>query len=121
MKSPEDVAESNFSAFKLPGATDDSGQPLLAAGGAPGGNPELYDVLFTVTATITNNGTVNGEEVPQVYVSLSGPNDPVVVLRGFERLSIDAGMSTTFRADLARRDLFELGYCLAELGHLELH
>jgi hypothetical protein len=91
--------------FLPPDATNGSAQPLLPAGGAPGGNPELYDVLFTVTATITNNGTLDGEEVPQLYVSLGGPNDPVVVLRGFERLHIDAGMSTTFTADLTRRDL----------------
>jgi hypothetical protein len=91
--------------FLPPHATDSSPQPLNPAGGAPGGNPGLYDVLFTVMATIKNNGTIGGEEVPQLYVSLGGPNDPKVVLRGFERLSIDAGMSTIFRADLTRRDL----------------
>jgi beta-glucosidase len=93
------------SAFLPPGATDSSPQPLLPAGGAPGGNPQLYDVLYTVSCTITNNGTLNGEEVPQLYVSLGGPNDPVVMLRGFERLSIDKGMTATFRADLTRRDI----------------
>jgi len=87
------------------GATDGSAQPLLAAGGAPGGNPELWDVLFSVSATITNTGKVGGEEVPQLYISLGGPNDPKVVLRNFERLSIDAGMSTTFYADITRKDI----------------
>lgn len=91
--------------FLPPNATDGSPQPLLAAGGAPGGNSELWDVLYTVTATIKNNGTVIGEEVPQLYVSLGGPNDPKVVLRGFDRLSIDAGESATFSADILRRDI----------------
>ena len=91
--------------FLPPNATDGSPQPQLPAGGAPGGNPELWDVLYTVTATIKNNSTINGEEVPQLYVSLGGPNDPKIVLRGFERLSIDAGESATFTADLMRRDL----------------
>jgi hypothetical protein len=91
--------------FLPPGATDGSPQPLLAAGGAPGGNPALWDVLYTVTATITNTGTLNGEEVPQLYISLGGPNDPKVVLRGFERLSIDAGGSATFSVDVLRRDI----------------
>jgi beta-glucosidase len=86
-------------------ATNGSPQPLLAAGGAPGGNPELWDVLYTVTATITNNGTLDGEEVPQLYVSLGGPNNPRLVLRGFDRLSINAGQSATFTADILRRDL----------------
>ena len=93
------------SEFLPPHATDGSPQPLLAAGGAPGGNSRLWDVLYTVTATIKNNGTLNGEEVAQLYISLGGPNDPKVVLRGFDRLSIDAGMSATFSTDILRRDI----------------
>ena len=54
------------------GSQDGSPQPFIPAGGAPGGNPELYDVLYQVTATITNNGSVAGDEVPQL-VSLSIP------------------------------------------------
>lgn len=86
------------------GATDGSPQPLLPAGGAPGGNPGLWAVLYTVTATVTNTGSVYGDEVVQLYVSL-GPGEPVVVLRGFDRLSIAPGESATFRAELTRRDL----------------
>jgi beta-glucosidase len=91
--------------FLPPNATDGSPQPLLPAGGAPGGNPELYDVLYTVTASIKNTGKLNGEEVPQLYVSLGGPDDPKLVLRGFDRLSIDAGQTATFSTDILRRDL----------------
>ncbi|CZR54396.1 probable beta-glucosidase 1 precursor [Phialocephala subalpina] len=91
--------------FLPPDATNGSPQPLLAAGGAPGGNPQLYDVLYTVTATITNNGTLNGEEVSQLYISLGGPNQPSKVLRGFERLSIDQGQSVTASFDITRRDV----------------
>merc|ERR1712072_1573463 len=64
-----------------------------------------YDVLFTVTAEITNTGDVVGDEVPQLYVSLGGPNDPKVVLRNFDRLTIEPGQSKTFVADITRRDL----------------
>lgn len=91
--------------FLPPHANDGSPQPLLGAGGAPGGNPQLWDVLYSVTATITNNGTRNGEEVPQLYVSLGGPNNSRLVLRGFDHLSINAGQSATFHADILRRDL----------------
>lgn len=91
--------------FLPPHATDGSAQPLLRSGGAPGGNPGLYDVLYTVTASIKNTGSIRGEEVPQLYVSLGGPNDPKVVLRGFDRLSIEPGQTVTFSADLQRRDL----------------
>ncbi|KAF2433190.1 putative beta-glucosidase 1 precursor [Tothia fuscella] len=87
------------------GSTDGSPQSKIPAGGAPGGNPALYDVLFTVSATIANTGRITGEEVAQLYVSLGGPSDPLRVLRGFDRLSIAAGGSTTFSVDLTRRDL----------------
>lgn len=95
----------NSSSWLPPNAVDSSPQPLLGAGGAPGGNPALYDVLFTVQATVTNTGDLDGEEVPQLYISLGGPNDPKVALRGFERLSIDKGASAIFTAELTRRDL----------------
>lgn len=91
--------------FVPAGSRDSSPQPLLAAGGAPGGNPELYDVLYQVTATITNTGSIPGEEVPQLYISLGGPYDPSIVLRNFARLSIQPGNSTTFHADITRRDI----------------
>lgn len=87
------------------GAQDSSPQPRVAAGGAPGGNPQLWDVLYQVTATITNTGNVAGEEVPQLYLSLGGPYDAKVVLRNFERLSIQPGTSATFNADITRRDV----------------
>jgi beta-glucosidase len=58
-----------------------------------------------VTASIKNTGSVRGEEVPQLYVGLGGPDDPHIVLRGFDRLSIEPGQTVTFSTDLQRRDL----------------
>nr|POF17297.1 putative beta-glucosidase a [Quercus suber] len=89
------------------GGYDSDPQPYLPAGSkvAPGGNTALWDVLFDVTATITNTGDVDGDEVPQLYVSLGGPNDPKVVLRNFDRLQIPAGRSATFSAGITRKDL----------------
>ena len=51
------------------GVSDGSPQPIHPAGGAPGGNPRLYDPLFRVSATITNTGDVVGDEVPQLVSS----------------------------------------------------
>jgi hypothetical protein len=39
-----------------------------SAGIAPGGLKLLYDVVATVSATITNNGTVEGKEVAQLLL-----------------------------------------------------
>ncbi|KAM5351167.1 hypothetical protein ACJ41O_003890 [Fusarium nematophilum] len=92
--------------FLPPKALDGSPQPRLPAGGAPGGNPQLWDVLYTVTATITNTGDATSDEIPQLYVSLGGENEPVRVLRGFDRIeNIAPGQSVVFRAELTRRDL----------------
>jgi hypothetical protein len=54
---PEDVP---------PGSQDSSPQKVVPAGGAPGGNPGLYDVMYTVTASIENTGKVAGTEIPQL-------------------------------------------------------
>lgn len=87
------------------GSQDGSPQARIAAGGAPGGNPQLWDIVYSVSATVTNTGKIAGEEVPQLYISLGGPEDPKVVLRNFDRLSIQPGQSATFTADITRRDV----------------
>jgi beta-glucosidase len=91
---------------KLPAhAQDGSAQPKIRAGGAPGGNPRLYDEVYAITATVKNTGSIPGDEVPQVYISLGGPNDAPKVLRGFERITIGVGASIQFVARLSRRDI----------------
>lgn len=95
--------------FLPPGAVDSSAQPLYPAGPAadaePGGNSQLWDELYTITAQIKNTGDLVGDEVPQVYVSLGGPDDPPVVLRGFDRFCIQPGETVQFNATLLRRDV----------------
>lgn len=86
------------------GVADSSPQPVLPAGGAPGGNPGLYEVIATVSCTITNTGSITGDEVAQLYVAL-GEGEPPKVLRGFDRLTIPAGGTATFSTDLLRKDL----------------
>ncbi|KAI4866509.1 glycoside hydrolase family 3 protein [Hypoxylon rubiginosum] len=95
--------------FLPTGAIDSAAHDLNPAGPGladqSGGNPDLFDVLYTVTATITNTGEIVGDEVPQLYVSLGGDDDPKVLLRGFDRIRIDPGCTATFTADLTRRDI----------------
>jgi beta-glucosidase-like glycosyl hydrolase len=87
-------------------ALDGSPQPLIAAADktSPGGNSLLYDIVYEITATITNTGHLIGEEVPQMYVDLGGDNPPRQ-LRDFARLRIEPGKSATFSGSLTRRDL----------------
>jgi beta-glucosidase len=96
--------------YGLPGfipanAQNGSAQPISKAGGAPGGNPMLYDVLYRITVDITNTGRLTGEEVPQLYISRGGPYDPPRELRGFERVSVAANGTTTVNFDVTRRDI----------------
>ncbi|KAB8078558.1 putative beta-glucosidase A [Aspergillus leporis] len=87
------------------GATDGSAQDRLPASGAAGGNPGLYEDLFRVSVTIKNTGKVAGDEVPQLYVSLGGPNEPKVVLRKFDRFHLAPSQEVVWTTTLARRDL----------------
>jgi beta-glucosidase len=88
-----------------PHAADSSPQTINPAGGAPGGNPRLYDEVAKVTVTIKNSGKVVGDEIPQLYISLGGPDDAPKVLRGFERVTLHPGQSTKWTATIVRRDV----------------
>ncbi|OTA66143.1 glycoside hydrolase family 3 protein [Hypoxylon sp. EC38] len=85
---------------------DDSEQPLIPASDeiVPGGNRLLYDVIYEITAVVTNTGDVAGDEVVQLYVDLGGDNPPRQ-LRDFARIHLEPGESATFHGNLTRRDL----------------
>ncbi|KAJ9634467.1 hypothetical protein H2204_006292 [Knufia peltigerae] len=76
---------------------------------SPGGNPALWETLYTVNVTVANTGGVAGAAVPQLYVSLpqvpDGDPTPVNVLRGFDKIMLQPGQSQSIGFDLARRDL----------------
>jgi beta-glucosidase len=67
-------------------------------------------VVATVTATVTNNGTVAGAEVAQLYIGfpLSAPASPPKQLRGFDKISPAAGADGTVTFPLRAKDL---SYC----------
>lgn len=73
----------------------------------PGGTVGLYDTIATVSATITNNGTVTGAEVAQLYIGMpaSAPATPVRQLRGFAKNVIPVGGSVKVSFKLRRKDL----------------
>ncbi|MDO6802967.1 glycoside hydrolase family 3 C-terminal domain-containing protein [Wenyingzhuangia sp. 1_MG-2023] len=52
--------------------------------------------FVTVSATIKNNGKVDGDEVLQVYIrnAKTGKKAPKKALKGFQRVSVKAGQST---------------------------
>lgn len=72
----------------------------------PGGKMELWDILVTVEATVTNTGSRLGAAVPQLYLSYpSEAKMPVRSLRGFDKIDISPGTTETVLFELTRRDL----------------
>jgi beta-glucosidase len=60
----------------------------------------------TVTATITNTGTVAGADVAQMYVGdPAASQDPPNQLKGFQRVTLNAGQSATATFPLTIHDL----------------
>lgn len=81
---------------------------------SPGGNPELWETILSVNATVSNTGPIAGAAVPQLYLSFptncSGTGctpegTPSKVLRGFEKILLSAGESATVTFPLMRRDV----------------
>ncbi|KAK3934899.1 putative beta-glucosidase E [Diplogelasinospora grovesii] len=84
-------------------------QPLSGAGGAEGGNPDLWETYVTVHVDVKNTGARAGAVVPQLYMGypqgVSRTDFPVKVLRGFEKLFLQQGEVKTVAFNLTRRDL----------------
>ncbi|KAL1689315.1 glycoside hydrolase family 3 protein [Schizophyllum commune] len=60
----------------------------------------------TVTFTVANSGSVDGTEIPQLYLGFpEGAGEPPRVLRGFEEVQLKAGESKQVEMKLGARDL----------------
>jgi beta-glucosidase len=74
----------------------------------PGGNPALWETIYSVSVSVTNTGDVEGATVPQLYVTFpdSTPEGtPPKQLRGFDKVFLTPGESRTVTFELMRRDL----------------
>lgn len=75
----------------------------------PGGLPCLWETVYSVSASVKNTGAVAGAAVPQVYLGMPQPANqdttPKKVLRGFEKVMLQAGESQSVRFELTRRDI----------------
>ena len=65
------------------------------------------DVLQTVTCTVTNTGSVDGDEVAQLYINdqVSSVSVPPIRLKGFQKVNLKAGESKQLTFQLTRKDL----------------
>jgi beta-glucosidase len=76
---------------------------------APGGSLALWQPLYYITATVKNHSNLKGATVAQLYISLpkesAGEETPVKVLRGFEKMWLEAEEERDIIFALLRRDL----------------
>ncbi|KAK8062193.1 hypothetical protein PG997_014290 [Apiospora hydei] len=73
---------------------------------ADGGPADLFDELVTLTATLTNSGSVAGAEVAQLYLGFpESAKSPVRQLRGFQKTLLEPAETQTVSFTLQRRDV----------------
>ncbi|BGP13226.1 hypothetical protein JCM10213_005004 [Rhodosporidiobolus nylandii] len=90
---------------KQPALVRETNEKFFLNGKAASG---LYDLAYTVQATVKNTGSVDGAEVVQLYLTFpsSVPREfPVRSLRGFEKPYLKAGESKTVSFKLRNKDL----------------
>ena len=63
---PENIKPNG--SFAYPTGYQTAPQPDPPAGGDQGGNPALWDTMFTITVNVTNTGKVAGKDVVMVFV-----------------------------------------------------
>jgi beta-glucosidase len=69
---PEIVTDTET--FDYPAGYSTTSQPDPPAGGSQGGNPALWDIMFTISVGITNTGAVAGKDVAMVFVQYPSDN-----------------------------------------------
>ncbi|KAI0015325.1 glycoside hydrolase family 3 protein [Xylariomycetidae sp. FL0641] len=101
------------SSYPYPEGYSTTQKPLLPAGGAPGGNPALWDEVFALSLEVANAGAAAGKAVPQAYLQFPasygatfGFDTPPVQLRDFAKTRVlAAGEAETVALRLTRKDL----------------
>jgi beta-glucosidase len=87
------------------------------------------DETLAISFKLKNTDSINAEEVPQMYISISGSvhKRPIKTLKGFDRISLTSGEEKTVRMSLPVKDLavwdswqgrfcVEAGYCTVMVG-----
>lgn len=107
LDSPQTITSSKE--FTYPDGYTTTPQPDPPAGGGEGGNPALWDIMFTIWVNVTNTGSVPGKEVVMVFVQYPANNawdTPIIQLRAFEKTeTLAPGDSQVVELDITRKDV----------------
>ena len=73
---------------------------------AVGGYEDLWDNIANVSITVHNTGSVDGADVPQLYIAYTkAAPQPVCQLRGIEKVEVNSGKQAQVKFELRRRDI----------------
>ncbi|CAI7617993.1 unnamed protein product [Penicillium crustosum] len=102
----------SYTTFKFGTVTAEVTNPSALASRYPtgslglGGHQDLWEEVIQITTEIQNTGSVAGAEVAQLYLSFPAEAaQPKRVLRGFEKVNISPGASTSVTMSIRRRDI----------------
>ncbi|KAF8167900.1 beta-glucosidase [Crassisporium funariophilum] len=86
--------------------TGSSGGGTAPSGPGSSLDPWLHTKVITVTFSLTNNGTVAGHEIPQLYIlPPASANSPPKSLKGFDSVYLTPGQTKSVTMQLSRFDL----------------
>jgi beta-glucosidase len=107
LSDPSSISPSN--AFTYPVGYQTTPQPDPVAGGSQGGNPALWDIIYTISVKVTNTGTVAGKAVTMAFVQYpadSAFDNPIIQLRDFNKTATLApGASEVVQLAIRRKDI----------------
>jgi beta-glucosidase len=107
LSDPSSVSASGT--FAYPTGYSNVTKPDPPAGGTQGGNPALWDTMYTFSVKVTNTGAVTGKQVVMLFVqypSDSAWDTPIIQLRDFEKTDdLAKGASQTIELSVTRKDL----------------
>lgn len=104
----DNATEIEQGSYEYPEGYQTEPQPAPIAGGAEGGNPALYDVIFKVKVTVKNIGKMTGKAVPQLYLEYPKGiawETPIRQLKGFEKVELNPGEKKEVTMELLRKDI----------------
>lgn len=86
-----------------------------------GGFEDLWDTVASASVTVQNTGSVDGADVPQLYIEYpKSAKQPVRQLRGFDNVDIKTGHNKQVEFELRRRDIsYWMSRHRSGLSHLE--
>lgn len=93
----------SYTTFEYEGAPPEAFSLSSEVSQKPLADDSALDITAPISVTITNTGSVPGEEIAQLYVGI--PNAPEKQLRGFEKVKLAPGEQAEVTFELRKRDL----------------